>query len=375
MSVVSSAKQTQAAASLQRWGSTLRYRYPILGAFLILAVLFSAMPAQSSTIPTFSIVSVVADQSVTVQTSNFPANENFVVTMGPMGTQGVNGIVVATTNSGAGGTFQATYTIPEQLRGSYQIAIRMQTAHAYPYFAFNWFYNNTSTGGPGTGNPGTGGVPGYTGIPTFSISAVQADTNVTIQTNNFPANQTFTITMGPMGTQGVNGIVVGTLNSGAGGALSATYNIPEQLRGSYQIAIRAQTSQANPYFAYNWFYNNTTAGSPGKGGEGSTTTPGYTGIPTFTVCSVTRDQMVTIRTTNFPPNQTFTVTMGRMGTQGINGIVVGTLPSGAGGQLTASYNIPAQLAGAHQIAIRAQTGQAYPFYAYNWFFNTTATVC
>lgn len=371
MSVLSSARQTQAAASLRHWGTVVRYRYPILGAFLLLAVLFSAMPAQSATVPTFSIVSVVEDTSVTIETSNFPANQNFVVTMGPMGTQGVNGVVVATTNSGAGGSFQATYTIPEQLRGAYQIAVRMQTTHTFPYFAYNWFYNNTATG-PDNGGPGTGGIPGYTGTPTFVITAVQEDTNVTIQTSDFPANQTFTVTMGPMGTQGVNGIVVGTLQSGAGGTLTATYPIPDQLKGSYRIAVRAQTAHTNPYFAYNWFFNNTTGG-PGTGGEPPA--PDYTGIPTFRVCSVTRDQMVTIRTDNFPPNQTFTVTMGPMGTQGINGYVVGTLPTGAGGQLTATYNIPAELAGSYRIAIRAQTGQANPFFAYNWFFNMTATVC
>jgi hypothetical protein len=63
--------------------------------------------------------------------------------------------------------------------------------------------------------------------------------------------------MGPFGTQGIGGYVVGTLNSGAGGALTATFNIPSQLAGASQIAIRAQTAQANPFFAYNWFWNNT----------------------------------------------------------------------------------------------------------------------
>ncbi|RIK18517.1 MAG: hypothetical protein DCC51_10415 [Anaerolineae bacterium] len=83
----------------------------------------------------------MTDQTVTVQAHDFPANQNFVVTMGPFGTQGINGIVVATTNSGAGGSFSATYNIPDQLKGSAQIAIRLQTSHAYPYYAYNWFWN------------------------------------------------------------------------------------------------------------------------------------------------------------------------------------------------------------------------------------------
>ena len=64
--------------------------------------------------------------------------------------------------------------------------------------------------------------------------------------------------------------------------------------------------------------------------------------------------------------------MGPFGTQGIGGPVVGTLNSGVGGQLTATFTIPAQLAGSSRIAIRTQ---ADPFFAYNWFYNTTATVC
>jgi len=353
-----------------RLSSIVRPRYLVLLLTLIAVAVFagSVGQARSATIPTFTITSVVTDQTVTIQTANFPANQNFVVTMGPFGSKGVGGIVVGTTNSGAGGALNATYNIPAQLKGAYQVAIRMQTSHAYPYFAYNWFYNNTTTG-----QPGTGGIPGYKGIPTFIVSAVDVDKTVTIKTDNFPPNQTFTVRMGAMGTNGVNGIVVGTLQSGVGGALTATYNIPAQLQKSYQIAIRTETAHTYPFFAYNWFYNNTA----GTGGQPPSPPPppAYTGVPSFTVCGVVQNQTVTIKTTNFPPNQTFTITMGAFGTTGVGGYTVGTLNSGAGGALTATFNIPQQLAGSYRIALRAQTAGAYPFFAYNWFYNNTATVC
>jgi len=98
-------------------------------------------------------------------------------------------------------------------------------------------------------------------------------------------------------------------------------------------------------------------------------------VPTFTVCGVAQNASVTIKTANLPPNQTFTVTMGAFGTQGIGGVVVGTLNSGTGGALTATFGIPAQFAGYNRIALRMQTAHAAPFFAYNWFYNTTATVC
>jgi len=184
-----------------RLGSQFRPRYLLLVLLLVAVAVFAGVSqVRSSTIPTFSITSVVTDTTVTIQTYNFPANQNFTVTMGPFGSKGVGGIVVGTTNSGVGGSFSATYNIPAQLKGSGQIAIRMQTSHAYPYYAYNWFWNNTTT----TGSPGTGGVPGYVGIPTFTIAAVDMDKTVTIKTDNFPPNQTFTVRMGAMGSKGVN---------------------------------------------------------------------------------------------------------------------------------------------------------------------------
>jgi hypothetical protein len=84
---------------------------------------------------------------------------------------------------------------------------------------------------------------------------VVKETSVTILTANFPASDTFNVTMGAYGTQGIGGISVGTVNSGAGGSFTATFNIPAALIGSNKIAIRLQSSTSG-YYSYNWFYNN-----------------------------------------------------------------------------------------------------------------------
>ena len=91
-------------------------------------------------------------------------------------------------------------------------------------------------------------------IPTFSITAVVKDTSVTIKTANFPANKTFTARMGLIGTKAIGGIVVGTFNSGAGGVLTLTFNIPAALKGQARIAIRADASGG--FNSYGWFWNN-----------------------------------------------------------------------------------------------------------------------
>ena len=364
----------------RRIGSFFKYRAGILLALLVCALIFGAGSVNSSSaaVPTFSIQSVATDQTVTIVTQNFPAGQDFAVTMGPIGTLGVNGYAVGTTNSGAGGSFTATYTIPAQLKGSYQISIRLQSKEGY--FSYNWFYNNTSGTGtnPGTGTtPGTG-TPGYTGIPTFKISSVKADESVTIATSNFPANQTFTVMMGAMGTQGVNGEAVGKIESGSGGVLNATFAIPAKFKGAYQIAIRAQTTGTAPYYAYNWFYNDTSATPTTPTTTPTTpTTPAtnYTGIPIIRICTVERDKSVTFRTTNFPAGQTFTVRMGPIWTAGVGGTVAGTFDSGAGGSFDKTFEIPANLAGSNRISIRMEAANVDPYYSYNWFYNNTASVC
>lgn len=226
-------------------------------AVMMMGMMALAQPVEANTIPTMSIVSVQADQTVTVRTHNFPANRTFTVRMGAMGTRGENGTVVGTTSSGAGGSFDVTYNIPAALHGARQIAIRMDAPGGY--YAYNWFHNRTAAPAPPTPTPGAPPAPTATpraSIPTFSITSVQRDTSVTIRTNNFPANQEFTVRMGAMGTRGVNGIVAGTQSSGAGGTFEATYTIPESLRGRVLIAIRLESPQG--YYAYNWFYNTTT---------------------------------------------------------------------------------------------------------------------
>ncbi len=215
----------------------------------------TATPLPPQVIPTFNIQSVVTDSTVTIYTYNFPANDSYTVTMGPYGGLGIGGTVVATTGSGSGGSFAVTYSIPDGLKGSSKIAIRLQSPTT-GYFAYNWFWNNTSSTVATAVPTATPMFPGYVGYPSFSISSVVRDSTVTIYTYNFPANDTYTVTMGPYGSLGIGGTVVATTSSGSGGSFTATYSIPDGLKGSSKIAIRLQ-STISPYFAYNWFWNNT----------------------------------------------------------------------------------------------------------------------
>ena len=88
-----------------------------------LADAVAAEPAYSG-YPTFSIVSVVKDTSVTIKTYNLPANDNFKARMCKMGTKAVNGTNVGSFDSGSGGVKTFTFNIPAGLQGLKKIAIR-----------------------------------------------------------------------------------------------------------------------------------------------------------------------------------------------------------------------------------------------------------
>ncbi|KUK68832.1 MAG: hypothetical protein XD89_0930 [Anaerolineae bacterium 49_20] len=304
-------------------------------------------PSTYTGIPTFTITDVVEDENVTIVTDNFPAEYNFDVLMGKIGTQGINGIYVTTVNSGAGGALTGTFDIPDELKGESKIAIRLQS-DTDNYYAYNWFYNND----------GNEPDPVYTGIPAISISSVEPDESVTVELHNFPYEKEFIVLMGKIGTRGIGGIEVTRIDSGDGGDFTETFEIPAELEGLNQIAIRLQTSDG-VFYAYNWFYNNT---------ESASTPEAYTGIPTFTISEVVKDESVSVLTNNFPANYDFDVLMGKMFTKGINGIYVTTVNSGEGGALSGTFSIPEALQGDDRIAIRLQSTIG-GFYAYNWFFN------
>jgi hypothetical protein len=370
--------------NLRRLISVSSATAPVLQVLLALVLAFSTLSASTGAVqaatPGISIVSVVTDTSVTILTNDFPANQLFTVRMGDVPSLGVNGVVVATTNSGAGGAFQATYSIPPDLKGLAQIAIRMESDKGF--YAYNYFDNKaggttsttttTTTGAtpiPGVELPQVNvtPIPGYSGVPTFSITTATKDVSVTILTNNFPPNQLFTVKMGATGTQAADGVVVSTTNSGAGGAFSETYMIPDSLKGSTQLALRMESPSG--YVAYNVFQNSasqttttTTYGTTSTGGIG-----GYTGIPTFTITNVVANTSVSIQTNNFPLNKDFTVRMGAYGTLGAGGLIVTTTNSGATGAFAATYEIPTALRANQQIAIRLESADG--FFAYNWFGN------
>ncbi len=566
-------------------------------------------------VPKITILAVVKDQSVTFETSDFPAEQDFTVLMGPIYSRGVNGYEVGAFNSGDGGSQQLSFPIPAEMVGAYRIAVRAQTSHAHPYFAFNWFFNNTAgdTTVPVTSEAeapvaeaetGTGGAaetetapegaavePSLTGViwqwtnftdpeqgalpidsPENYLIEFTPEGRVAIKADCNNGNGTYIVDEGSMdiaigamtlalcepdslSDQYVNylGEVVaytfdgsdllldlpdgaGTLRFGSGTAAedgaeapveeaapdaetapaeatltgvvwewvdfidpvseplvietpaqytiefmddgsaavkadcnngAATYTAEE---GSISITVGAMTlalcpegslsdqfvQYLNAAAVYSFDEGDLLLDLPVDSGtlrfsaaaaEVSATeanTVAYVAestvqtvsmpaeqkeetVPSFKICSVVKDESVTIVTENFPADQVFAVKMGVMPAQQphpmpmrpmgqmwpnqqpmpmpmqpmgrprmgapmpmqpsgnwgqpmppktwISYYDAGTLESGEGGSLTATFEIPTELAGTYRISIMLRTEHQYPYLAYNWFYNNTADVC
>jgi LysM repeat protein len=222
---------------------------------------------------------------------------------------------------------------------------------------------------------GTGGAtqPSSGAFPSLTIVRVVRNKTVTVRAQNFPDNETLRVLMGPAGSQGIGGIRVDTIDSSDDGSFTATFDIPGELRGNRRITIRL-VSRESGFFAYNTFVNQAGGGSTGSttGGTGGAYTPGtsYSGFPTFSIVSVSRNNTVTIRGVNFPSSDHFNVTMSRMGQRGLNGFRVASYATGDGGTFTATFDIPSELDGLRQISIRLESPSS-GYFAYNWFYNTS----
>jgi hypothetical protein len=101
-----------------------------------------------------------------------------------------------------------------------------------------------------------------TEIPKASITiiGVEKNTAVTVQADNFPANQVFKIRVGPFDTFFKDAVEVGTINSGQGGSFKFTVLLPGSVKDVERVTVRLDSTTS--VFAYNYFKNVTSGTIP-----------------------------------------------------------------------------------------------------------------
>lgn len=329
-------------------------------------------PSQGSTSSWIDIISVVEDETVTIQMNNLVPNDVVQIHMNYMGTEGVNGKYVGTLVTDEGGSHRRTIKIPKRFHGDYQIAIRVES-NISNYVAYNWFYNDTTSAPsqpPATGGP-YATTPTYSTSNQISILSVNADESVRIRMYNLIPNDVVQIYMHYMGTQGIGGKYVSTLVTDDGGTRDRTLKIPDLYHGEYQIAVRVESNMTG-YTAYNWFYNDTSGvpvSAPATGGPYPT--PVYSAGASISILSVVPDEKVTIQMNNLPPQDVLQIHMGFMGTNVSAAKYVGTVVTDEGGEMRRTIKIPKKFHDEGKIAIWVDSNQS-GYSAYNWFYNDQA---
>lgn len=225
----------------------------LLMGILILGMLALALPAPvSAAYPTFDIVNIVVDQSVTIRAYDFPANMNFIVRMDVAGDRAENGIAAAQFNTGRGGSFEATIMIPAQLKGTATIAIRVDSAEGY--FAYSQFTNRTSDV---VVQPPV--IP-ITGVkPILTVLGVKSNDLVTVEARNLPANTTFTVRVGPYYSFFRDYVNAPSIKSDATGYAKWTIELPSVVENVEMVTVRID---GGGHYAFNAF-KNVTGGTTG----------------------------------------------------------------------------------------------------------------
>ena len=208
-------------------------------------------------------------------------------------------------------------------------------------------------------------------LSSTTIISVVKNESVVVRLEKFPTNQTFNVTMGLSGSQGIGGYLVSRLATNAGGTFLAKFPIPEGLVGENVIAIRFDSIDINVFW-YDWFYNETAASQPAVVTQAEKTKVSYNklepGFPTFVATKVVNGEYITVQTKYFPGTDRWAVFMKDGALANITWYEVGGFDAADGGQITLTLPIPEQIKYKDWLAIKfynMKTG----FYTYNLIEN------
>lgn len=183
--------------------------------------------------------------------------------------------------------------------------------------------------------------PSSSSVRVYALS-VEEDESVTLRGVSLAANTRYSVYLSRYTKSRHAPVYVGSVLTDRSGAFTTAFLLPNELADVAKIAVLITSGSGT---ASNWFINATSRDY--TGGEGA-------GAPTFSIEAVNEDDWVKIKTSNLPPNVTFSVRMGKAGTKGVDGILVGTLVDDDGGRVRATFDIPDELLGKARLDIRME---------------------
>lgn len=217
----------------------------------LVLILILVAPALAATQLSLKVVEVIPGGLIKLQVANMPSNTEFTVRMGPAGSKGVGGNVVAHFDSGAGGTQEYWFEVHAVVRSLSFIDVRVEGGTYFGYTTFNNSKALTSGGGavsptpvpPSTGGPTT---PSVSTSPNLQVVNSQQGGWVKVLFTGLPANKTFTVRIGMAGTRAANplGYVVAHFDTDNLGSQAGTFEIPFPLRAQSRLDFSIETTGA-----------------------------------------------------------------------------------------------------------------------------------
>lgn len=188
----------------------------------------------------------------------------------------------------------------------------------------------------------------------YALEVVE-DKNVTLVGKGLTANTRYSVYMNRYGTSIT--YFAGSVLTNSNGAFQRTLPLPKKLVDVAKINFQLQNGAA--VAASNWFIN-----ADAEDGEtGGVSSPEFT----FSILDVDYGDSIEIKTSNMPANVTFVVRIGKSGTKGEGGIVVGSLRDNDG-TVRETFDIPEELADRSSLDIRVEN-KALGTYYYKNFKN------
>jgi hypothetical protein len=187
--------------------------------------------------------------------------------------------------------------------------------------------------------------PAYAAAPMGPVYAkeVVEDQAVTLVGSNLATNTRYDVYLSRYGKYPAKAIRVGFALTDEKGTFTKTFKIPAKLVDIPKIGINLTGRFGDA--ATNWFINaSSTNNTPGEG------SPAFS----FKVTSIKPGASVKIKTINLPANVSFDVRMGKAGSEGKNGTLVGEMRSSKGGGVSGTYEIPEALQNRSQIDVRME---------------------
>jgi hypothetical protein len=152
----------------------------------------------------------------------------------------------------ASGTYEGTVRLPSAATDRGALRIRLQGLNNVNFLAYKWFINAENYTNSGSSVP-----PNSTnGLPYILVLEVDKNDSVTIKIFNFPKGE-YLILMDELGTRAKDGYEVDEVKI-TKNAFTLTVDIPDELEGEDEIAIRVEDLYNSSYYAYTWFENETT---------------------------------------------------------------------------------------------------------------------